>query len=57
MKNTISAILFAVIIVLAIFMLCTFFWQFPQPLVIGGIILLIISIVALLIIDRDKKEK
>ena len=57
MKNVISVILLAIIIVSAIFMIVSFIWTFPQPLVIGDTIVLIVAIVALLLIDRDKKNK
>jgi len=57
MKKTISSILLAIVIVCAVFMVVSFFWQFPQPLVIADTIVLIVAIIAILVIDRDKKEK
>ena len=55
MKKTISSILLAIVIVCAVFMVVSFFWQFPQPLVIADTIVLIVAIVAILVIERDKK--
>ncbi len=57
MKKAISSILLAIVIVGAVFMVVSFVWQFPQPLVIADTIVLIVAIVAILVIDRDKKEK
>ena len=55
MKKMISSILLAIVIVCAVFMVVSFFWQFPQSLVIADTIVLIVAIVAILVIERDKK--
>ena len=57
MKQTLSYLLGAIIVVSFVVMLVSFFVTLPQPLVIGDTAALIIAIALYLFLDsRDKKE-
>lgn len=57
MKQTLSYLLGAIIVVSFVVMLVSFFVTLPKPLVIGDTAALIIAIAIYLFIDREKKDQ
>ncbi|MBQ9716053.1 MAG: hypothetical protein IJV77_06570 [Clostridia bacterium] len=56
MKQTVSYILTAIIIVTFVVMLVSFFVTLPKPLVIGDTAALIVAIALVLFLDKKDKE-
>ena len=57
MKQTLMHILVALIVVSFVTMLVSFFFTLPQPLVIVDTVVLILSIVAFLLLDKKDDEE
>lgn len=56
MKPWLANLLMAVIVVCAVFMIVSFFVNFPKWLTIGGTALLIAAIACLVAFDKDKNK-
>ena len=56
MKQTLSYLLGAIIVVTAIVMVVSFFVTLPQPLVIGDTAALILSTALYLFLDKNKND-